>query len=461
MNMFSRFKADCLGNVSMMLALAVVPLCIGAGAAIDFVQVSNSQTILQGAADAAALAGASSRKTNAAELKKIVDDYLAANGANDTLSQVDSVIPVLDPVKKTFSVEIKGKRNTSLMHLVGVDTINLGAYSEIKLGGDGLEVAMVLDVTGSMNASGRLPALKTAANNFVNKLMDAEATGSYVRVGIVPFAEYVNVGLGVRNEPWMNVPADTSVSGTEICGPTFPDRTTKCDEVTKSTLVDGIPTTYTSYENCVTTDGPPGPNACHTPVSTTKWNGCVGSRNDPMDESIGTPSSPYPGLPNVPCNSEIVPLTKNKTTLQSTISGLTANGSTYIPAGLLWGWNMVDSNAPLTEAKTASQIKDMGGSKAIVLMTDGDNTLSADYPYHWGTDGDKADKKVKDLCKNIKDDDIVIYTVSFMVTDDDTVKMLEKCASDPSKALTADNAAQLSQVFDEISASMLALRMTK
>ncbi len=461
MNMFSRFKADCLGNVSLMLALAIVPLCIGAGAAIDFVQINHAQTVLQGAADAAVIAGAASKKTDDGELQVIVEDYLAANGATGVLQHIDSIVPVLDPVKRTFSVQIKGKRNTSLMHLVGINSTDLSAYSETQLGGDGLEIALVLDVTGSMNAAGRLPALKSAASEFITTMTDVAAGGAYVRVGIVPFAEYVNVGLASRGEPWLSVADDSSVTGDPVCGPTYPSATNVCDHVPRTRLVDGIPTDYISYENCVYTPGPPGLEACHTPVSTSKWNGCVGSRNDPLDENIGTPSSPYPGLPNAGCNVEILKLTNDKSALLAKVDSLYGNGETYIPAGLLWGWNMVDSDAPVVGAKTSKKIKEMGGYKSIVLMTDGDNTKSADYPWHWGSDGDAADKKTAELCENVKKDDIVVYTVSFMVTDTDTKKMLEKCASDKTKALTAESASQLSAAFKDIAASMLAMRLTK
>jgi hypothetical protein len=257
------------------------------------------------------------------------------------------------------------------------------------------------------------------------------------------------------------VPPDSSTTLPEVCTVEYPDRTwTNCDAVTKTGDNDGVPYTYTSYENCTVTDGAPK-TVCREPVVTNKWYGCVGSRNDPMDENIGTPSSPYPGLMNAGCNDEVVTLTDNESKLKAKINGLVAAGSTYIPTGLLWGWNMVDSNAPFDEAKPPAAIKAMGGTKAIVLMTDGDNTLSADYPWHWGRDGGVADTKVEALCENIKNDDIVVYTISFMVTKPATVDMLEKCASGPANAFSADNASQLAKAFDHISDSLLAMRFSR
>ena len=461
MQRLKTYRRNCKGNVAIMFGLALLPLTLAAGVAIDMVQTNRSLTVLQAAVDAATIAGATSGKTKASEIQTIIVDYLKANGAESVLDEIDSIEPVINPAQRTFSVRIKGKRNTSFMHLAGIDHTDLGAYAEVKLGGDGLEVAMVLDVTHSMNSDGRLAALKFAATDFVETMMDAKSAGADVKVGIVPFSEYVNVGMGARNKPWMNVPADKTTTSSETCYTDYPERKWEnCDLVTKTGYNDGVPYTYTAYENCTVIDGPPK-QVCYIPTSTTKWYGCVGSRNNPMDEDIGTPSSPYPGVMDRTCNDEIVTLTNDESKLKSRINGLVASGSTYVPSGLLWGWNMVDSNDPLDEAQTAAAIKAKGGSKAIVLMTDGDNTRSANYPYHEGSDGDTADKKVDDLCKNIKKDDIVIYTISFMVTDSATVKMLEKCASDPGKAFSADNAAQLSKAFEGISESMLALRLSK
>ncbi len=459
MSLFSRFKSNCKGNTSILFAAALLPLLLGAGAAVDFVETNNTLTVLQGATDAAAIAAGSSGKSDKDELQTIVEKYLEANNATHILDSIDKIESKLDKTTRTFTVTITGKRKTSLMHLAGINTMDLGAFSEVKLGGDGLEVALVLDNTGSMSASGRMEALKVASQDLVDKLLEAQDTGAYVRVGIVPFAEYVNVGLGVRSEPWMNVPNDTSKT-VNVCTDTYPNATSSnCREETYSGMTDGIP--YTGVHTvCDWNYGSPV-SVCNDQVQTSTWNGCVGSRTEPLDENIGTPSSPYPGLPNAWCTSELVPLTNDKAKLKSKITDLVPVGNTYIPAGLLWGWNLLDSNAPYSQGKTKSAIEAMGGKKAMVLMTDGDNTLSADYPWHWGNDGNKADAKTKELCKNIKNDDIVVYTVSFMVTDPDSVNMLKQCASDHSKAFTADSTAELVQAFNDIGASMVAMRLSK
>jgi Flp pilus assembly protein TadG len=461
MRTFRQFKSDCLGNVTVMLALSVIPILITVGAAVDMVQTNNTLTKLQGAADAAAIAGGSSHITDDAGLQKIVEDYLRLNGAIAALDSVDKITPKLDKKKQTFSVTITGKRKTSLMNLAGIYDMDLRAYSQVNLGGDGLEVALVLDNTGSMNASGRLPALKTAAKLLVSEVMKTKDTGAYVRVGVVPFSNYVNVGLSQRKAPWLDVEDDKSVTVPHACWNTYPDAIKKnCHQVPN--VVDGV--SQGTTEQCDWDYGPPK-EVCGPSTSTYTWNGCVGSRPDPMDEGIGGMSTHYKGLPNEWCASELMELTDNKSKLDDMIDNLVAVGETYIPAGLLWGWNMLDSNAPLEKAKTATAIKDMGGTKAIVLMTDGQNTLASYAPNHTGyagtSDWAKGDAKTATLCKNIKDDKIVVYTVSFMITDPGAKSLMANCASDPSKAYTADSAAALASAFEDIGQSLVAMRLSK
>jgi Flp pilus assembly protein TadG len=461
MALFNRFKADCKGNTAVMFALSFLPLMLAAGAAVDMVQTNQTLTVLQGAADAAAIAGGSSNLKSDSELQTVVEDYMKANHAIAALDMVEKIESTLDAKGRTFTVSISGKRKTTLMNLAGIDTMDLQASSQVKLGGDGLEIALVLDNTGSMNSGGRLPALKSAAKLLIDEVLKVKDTGAYVKIGVVPFSNYVNVGLSRRNESWMDVDKDRTET-TSACWDTYPDLTkSNCRQ--EPDVADGI-TLGTTHEACDINYGSPV-KVCGPSTATYTWNGCVGSRAEPMDETIGTVSSPYKGLMNHSCTSELVELTDNQSKLDDTIDGLVATGETYIPAGLLWGWHLLDSAEPLSSAKSAAAINEMGGSKAIVLMTDGQNTLASYSPYHWGgagaSDWAKGDAKMATLCSNIKQDNIVVYTVAFMVTDPTAKSLMADCASDPSKAFNADSAAELADAFKDVGASLTAMRLSK
>ncbi len=456
---FKKFASDMRGNTAIMTALAIVPILLATGAGIDMMRANNAQTVLQAAADAAAIAGASSGLTLKADIDGLVEEYLKANGAIDVLGNVDKIESKLDKSKRTFEVKIRGKLKTSLMNIAGISDMELGAFSEVVMGGAALEVALVLDNTASMNSEGRLDSLKVAATDMIDRLMGLKDSGADVKIGIVPFADYVNVGLSNRNEPWVDVPADTTTT-TNVCNTSYPDATSSnCRKESGIWNNDGVPTPYT-YDVCDWNYGAPK-TTCADQTYHNKWYGCVGSRPSPLDASIGSMSTPYPGLQNTSCPAEIMPLSANEASLKSQISSMNAVGSTYIPQGILWGWNVLDSSQPITGAKSKSDLAAAGGTKAMIIMTDGANTKSADGQYHWGSDVAAADAKTASLCSNVKDDGIKVYTVSFMVTEVAAQNLLTNCASNPSMAYSADNAAELAKAFDDIGDSLMALRVSK
>lgn len=96
-------------------------------------------------------------------------------------------------------------------------------------------------------------------------------------------------------------------------------------------------------------------------------------------------------------------------------------------------------------------------------MTDGFNTLSQDGVYHDGWVRENGIEVAKDICKNINDDKIAVYTVAYnMPTIDDaneTRDLLKRCASDSSKSFEAKDADQLKATFKKIVASLGTVRL--
>ena len=60
----SRFPRDRDGSAAIMFAMAVIPILMGAGVAIDFARLATKHTSLQQATDSAALAIAQSAMTS-------------------------------------------------------------------------------------------------------------------------------------------------------------------------------------------------------------------------------------------------------------------------------------------------------------------------------------------------------------------------------------------------------------
>ena len=398
---FSNYLKHTCGNMGMMLALAVVPMMIAAGAAIDMIRANNVQTILRGASDAAALAGATSGKANDNRfIEKIVQNYLKANNAIGALKSVTKISQSVDMGTATFKVEIKGKIETTLMALAGIKAIDVEANSEVNLGQQSLEMALVLDNTGSMTGQ-KLIDLKSSAKELIKILKAEKASYSSLKFSLVPFAQYVNVGIGNAGQSWVAQPV------------------------------------------------PAG------------WAGCVGSRPSPLDERSGDTGGNYPPLAGVPCQAGIIPLTTNTSSIIAGIDGMVALNSTYVPGGLLWGWNTLDKAAPFTEGLTKAQMKAVNGRKSLVLMTDGWNTASPNYPDHAGTDTALSDAKLTKLCGQVKADGIELFTVAFQVPSPSMKALLVDCASNTDHAFDAANGSALRDAFTKIGQMMASVRLTK
>jgi Flp pilus assembly protein TadG len=457
------FFKNTSGNVAIMLAIAGVPMLLAVGAGTDILRQYNTQTLLQAAVDSAAVAGGSltfSSAPKAEKAKQAVEDYLAQNEAVKGLSSGLTVDSGELAKSSGYFVRVSGKIDTTFMALAGINTLDVGAYSEVDLGGQDLEVALVLDNTASMNSEGRLDSLKSAAKSLVDTLYDNKPVNGYLKIGVVPFADYVNVGMSNRNVSWMDVLPDKTEVIPNVCSITYPDATSSnCHDEKGVWNNDGVATPYT-YQVCDWNYGNPK-TVCSDQTVTTKWYGCVGSRTSPLDESIGSVGKKYPGIQNTSCPQEITTLSDQKSTVDSAIDAMVAVGETYIPSGLLWGWNVLDSSEPIKGAKTAEQMAAAKGLKSMVLMTDGDNTRSPDYPYHWGSDAALADKISAKLCENIKAEGISIYTVAFKVTKQASKDLLAGCASNAAQAFDASDTAGLLVAFDQIGASLAQMRFTK
>jgi hypothetical protein len=178
----------------------------------------------------------------------------------------------------------------------------------------------------------------------------------------------------------------------------------------------------------------------------------------------------HPGLLSVDAASTcrqnpITALTSNKQTVLNAINALTLWGETYIPAGLLWGLNVVSSREPFSEGAPE---EDGSIPKIIVLMTDGVNTRSpssAGYLpsnelfVHNSTNRAQADQYTSELCENIKKDGVAVFTVALEVSDPAMISRLRSCASRPELAFNAQSASQLTNVFGEIAMSLRQLSL--
>ncbi|MGE3832640.1 MAG: pilus assembly protein TadG-related protein, partial [Parvibaculaceae bacterium] len=421
-----RFNRDMRGNVAMMFGLAVVPLMIGAGIAVDYARSSQGESQLQAAVDTAALAVASSEEadltglTGAAlaarkqELQKLAESYVTSNyqASGGDPNDIDVTINVENGVIK---VDAKFKMDTTLMNVVGIDKVDLGAHAEVNMEEGaiaGVELAMVMDTTGSMADNNKLRDAKLAAKDLVDIIFGDQDENTNVKMGIVPFSTAVNVGTNNKAAAWLDTTGKAAYSKLNFTSTTYHNM--KAWNDLKSTPWTGcVEARKGSYDTDDTAPSVGTPDTLFTPYfapAEPTRTGLSSVKSSTLDKIFGTNNSAYNGpndwiatsaqitglsvttsttLSQIQKNQAkyanfkpstsgsmgpwqgcegiqpIVPLTSLRAPLKASIDSFEADGNTHIPQGVVWGWRVLSPGEPFTEG---APYNDSFWHKIMVVM---------------------------------------------------------------------------------------------
>lgn len=431
------FSKDTSGVFATIFGVMAIVLIALAGSAVDYTYWMTARNAAQHAADAGALAGATSSETDMNKLKQ-----LAAGFADSSLEKWPSI--ALESVTYTPSTDkveatVTGSVDTFFIGLIGINTLPVQARSVAERAQGGrLELALVLDNTGSMasgdgNGSTKIAALKVATNQLLDEVL--ANSHAEVRVAVVPYSEYVNVGLINRSQPWIHVPADYPVTKQEC------------------------------YQWR-------GDKYCWQWTEQYKWYGCALSRLGDLRLSDAEPYTEYVGQMDTRqrCNTELVPLTDDQHVVRAAVNGMKTDMDgntlfTYIPSGLVWGINVLSPTVPFDQGH-AYDPDNVKPRKVMVLMTDGDNTLryneddGSHVAFNGNSDQSQAHKRHTDkdtgsLCAYAKASGIEVFTVAFGDLSPQANKMLKLCATSENHYHDAADGAALRSAFRKI-AEMLA-----
>ncbi len=183
-----RLVRDPRGNFAIWAALAMLPLTLGAGMALDYGQLSNRRAELQNALDSASLAIAREGKTiSDQEASEIARSYLAANFA------VDHTGVAVQRSDEAVTVSARVREKLTFAGVIGYDTATVSAASTAAIAYTKYEIALVLDTTGSMRG-GKLASLQNAVIGLVDTMSQQIAEDENLKFAVVPFANFVNVG---------------------------------------------------------------------------------------------------------------------------------------------------------------------------------------------------------------------------------------------------------------------------
>ncbi|MDD3029319.1 MAG: pilus assembly protein TadG-related protein [Alphaproteobacteria bacterium] len=509
------------GMTLPLLALAFFALTGLTGLAIDVGRVQMVQSKLQFSMDAAGLAaGATVSTANATEEFK---KYLDVNFGHYMGADITSTSVTMNDTKTVFTLAASAKVPTTFMRIFGVNDVTFSVNSEITRAVTGLELVLVLDNTGSMRYStgageSKLQALKTASETLINTLFESAdaVTNGKLWVSVVPFSQAVNIGTAYAS--WINPDyvydstTDTSATldwGTTSWGGCVDSRLngediTDTPPSSESTLFGMY---YWTSDNFNTNDYARGNNNwkfyrqcrenyrrcyyfyCYTVTgSCTEGGGytctdlgtetCtnVASCTAPYNSCTLTYASPLNTTdqgPNLYCPETVTTMTNQKATLLSALESMVAKGNTEINAGLAWGWRLLSPRwqglwGGLMNANGLPlDYKTPGMAKAVVLLTDGENTIS-NYAHgsywYYGSDrlgGMSLDEKTLALCSAMKNAGIYVYTIGLGPSYDINEALLKECATADNYFFLSPTTDELQNVFYTIGDSLSNLRVSQ
>lgn len=474
-----RFVRDTIGSFVIQFAIVFVPLALMAGGSMDYVRLQNAKATAQAAADAAALAAAVALSDSQADVYAIAHRSVDVNIQRTIAHEGQLTDFSMDPEQNSVTVVVEGDLPTTFLSIINIHTLRYAASASALRRLDGAaEVALVLDNTWSMNGT-NITALKSAASSLVDTLMmDPRAD---VKISVVPYADYVNVGVGNRDMPWVNVPPDRFIEVAGTCSTIT--SASSCNYGNPQTCyhqIDGISEGYTCYPDLQCTQVPLNPPLTMCSANYTrhqKWYGCVKSRFLGLHVTDAQPNVQYSGTIDdyQLCPTPILPLTNSGPAIKSAIQGMVVSiggyrPETYIPSGLIWGLNVLSPQAPFTEARSYHS-ENANPRKALVLMTDGANTmhLETGSGLHVSTQNaaqiDRTYTDMQTLCDNIRANGIEIFTVAFAVgttpAADRSRAALRSCASGDNYYFDAADAAGLNAAFERIAQDLATVRIVR
>lgn len=501
-----KFAKDKRANVTMIFALAMIPIISVAGFAIDLQLAFSKKNKVQAAVDSAVLAGARLMQTtnNQNQVRQHARAYFDAIMADKKGGMWCDDLNLKFVGEEELEGDVDCYQPTTLTRIFGKQKLQFQTASTATYGVGKLDVAFVFDISGSMNWGTKLSDLKSAAKDAADILLpEPGASGDGdVRIAMVAYNNMVNAGPYFEEvtglKPRRTYTEDVTYTEDEWYEEEYTDREHVCERQC---------TRQNKHGKCTRTR-----NVCEwQDVTKTRWavrevektrteektitSTCVYERGGthkfserepkqlkPGDLVDRLPSGAYNASPNAAnddaylaagyatwddyrerwnvygdndCRSATpFQLNDNSEQIENYIEALSANGGTAGHQGIEWGWYLISPEfSDIFTGKAAPlPYNEPDGAKAMIIMTDGEFNSQL-----FGSQGNSV-AQAKALCDEIKAKDIIIYTVAFDAPQQGK-DVLAYCASGVEFAFTAQNAGELTESYKAIATSISDLRI--
>ncbi len=478
MGFFRRFARNERGSVAIMFAFTFIPMLGIVGAGLDYTRAVKSRSLLQASLDSAVLVAAreGSNLTDAQVTARARALFEANMASSPTPYTLDSIS--LTRTGKKYVMNAQATIETSLLGVIGINSVSFNGVAASTWGDNNIEIALVLDNTGSMASSNKMTELKRAlcgdttctntspSTGFMRIMRDAAGGTGRIKVGIVPFDTTVRMPQDIQNAVNTGTPFATSFFAPATAGYCtsgwLDDDAQRVSwfrfaERDKDTLAGSSVFASGSWRNVGTGCGTSG-TARATPAT---WQGCVWDRDVPTnrditdgDISLTDISSLHPAV-NCRSNSlarlrPLADIWTDSGAMVTHFSTMQPSGNTNLTVGVSWGLSLLTNQAPFTDAAPTGTTSLY---RVMILLTDGDNTENRS-----STNQNTIDARTRLACTQAKSQGITVYSVR--VIDGDQA-LLSDCASDPSKYFEVANASQLTPVFQTIANQIGSIRITQ
>ena len=195
------------GNVMITFALATIPMVGFIGAAVDYSRGNSAKAAMQSALDATALIlSKEAQKMNSDALNSKAEAIFKAQFHRPDVTNLVVTPGFTDSGNGNYKLTLaaSGTVPTTFARVIGQEQMNLSVSTDVVWGVKRLELALALDVTGSMASSNKMTELKKAAKSLLTTLKGTAKKDGDVRVAIVPFSVDVNVGTNNVNAAWLD-----------------------------------------------------------------------------------------------------------------------------------------------------------------------------------------------------------------------------------------------------------------
>ena len=405
-----RFSRDERGAAVVAIAVSMVVLVGAAGLAFDAGRGYMINARLSQAVDAAALAGGRSLSIGAGgDYETAIKKYFKANFPDGFMgATVPEPTIRLNAAGDEIEVIASATIPTTLTRVLDTQEIEISARAVVHRAVKGLEVALVLDNSGSMGRNGKMGDLQTSANLLLDILYGGHDTVEDLSVALVPFTGRSNLNGHVQVHP----------------------------------------------------DNPPNPDrVCLDPRTTPHHTDDANPTEAPFNHYSGDPpDNDYEG--RVCPEAAVVSLEESKSTLSSAINAMQAEGCTRYDVGTVWGWRTISPNWDGVWGVDGSPLpyEDLEMEKAIIIMTDGKNT-----PDCVGDSESRSQTETMfaNVCADMKAVGVVIYTITFKLDDADTNQLFRDCASGEARYFKSPNSDELEAAFTAIANDLSTLRLSE